>query len=56
VWFPFANEQNVFYTDIACANCGLEVCEEKAKQCINTIEPFDVVNKVKELLTGRNPN
>jgi len=56
VWFPFANEQNVFYTDIACANCGLEVCEEKAKQCINTIEPFDVVNKVKELLTGRNSN
>lgn len=56
VWFPFANEQNVFYTDIACANCGLEVCEEKAKQCINTIEPFEVVNKVKVLLAGRNSN
>ena len=53
VWFPFANEQNVFYTDIACANCGLEVCEEKAKQCINAIEPNDVVNKVREILSMR---
>jgi ADP-heptose:LPS heptosyltransferase len=50
VWFPFANEQNVFYTEIACSNCGLEVCEEKAKQCINAIEPSEVVNRVKEIL------
>ena len=56
VWFPFANEQNVFYTDIACANCGLEVCEEKAKQCINAIEPLDVVSKVKAILASGNLN
>ena len=52
VWFPFANERNVFYTDISCSGCGLEVCELKAKQCINAIQPLDVVSKVKEILAS----
>jgi heptosyltransferase-3 len=50
MWFPFANEHNIFYTDISCAGCGLEVCEVKAKECINSIQPLDVVNRVKEIL------
>ena len=44
VWFPFDNEKNVFYTDISCSGCELEVCEIKAKQCINLIQPIDVLN------------
>jgi len=52
VWFPFDNEENMFYTDISCSGCGLEVCEVKAKECINAIQPFDVVNKVKVILAA----
>jgi ADP-heptose:LPS heptosyltransferase len=51
VWFPFENENNVLYTDISCSGCELEVCEIKAKQCINQIQPIDVLNKVKSLLS-----
>jgi ADP-heptose:LPS heptosyltransferase len=51
VWFPFDNENNVLYTDISCSGCELEVCEIRAKQCINLIQPIDVLNKVKSILS-----
>jgi heptosyltransferase III len=53
VWFPFDNENNVLYTDISCSGCELDVCEVKAKQCINLIQPIDVLNKVKPLLSAQ---
>ena len=29
VWFPFGNEDNVFYNDVPCSNCKLSVCTEQ---------------------------
>jgi heptosyltransferase III len=53
VWFPVGNERNVFYTDIECRGCQLEVCIERDKKCIRSIQPSQVVRRTQEILGSR---
>lgn len=50
VWFPFGQENNVFYKDVSCAGCGLEVCEVEKMRCIRSIGVEEVLAKVLSLL------
>lgn len=51
VWFPLGNEAGVFYTDIDCRGCQLEVCVERQMKCIRSIEPKAVANRALALLS-----
>jgi len=53
IWFPFDNEENVFYTKVNCQGCGLEVCIEQKMRCIRSIEPKSVAQKVLQILSTR---
>jgi ADP-heptose:LPS heptosyltransferase len=51
-WFPFAQEKNVFYNDVPCRGCGLEVCIEKGQRCILEIEPRSVAQRAIGILAA----
>lgn len=51
VWFPFGNENNVFYNLVSCNNCQLSVCDANQMVCIRTISAKDVAERVHLLLT-----
>jgi len=36
-WFPIGEAHQLIYRDVACSNCRLQVCVERAKVCINSI-------------------
>jgi len=46
IWFPAGNEGNVFYNNVDCRGCGLEVCVEKQQRCIREISPTTVAVRV----------
>lgn len=50
VWFPFGSNSKVFYNQVECAGCGLEVCTEQAMRCIRGIAPETVANQATLLL------
>jgi len=52
IWFPFGQEHNVFYKDVPCRGCGLEVCVENKQRCVTEIVPADVVNRALEVLSS----
>jgi ADP-heptose:LPS heptosyltransferase len=56
VWFPFGNEENVFYNLVPCHNCRLSVCVEEQMVCIRTIRPIDVAERINFLLATTEPN
>jgi heptosyltransferase III len=49
IWYPYRNEDNVFYTKIHCAGCRRETCEDLKKECIRSIRPADVANRVRDI-------
>jgi ADP-heptose:LPS heptosyltransferase len=51
-WFPFAQEQNVFFRDVPCGGCELETCIEQAQRCLTEIAPRDVAARVVQMLRG----
>jgi ADP-heptose:LPS heptosyltransferase len=51
VWFPYGNEENVFYNNVQCSNCRLSVCEERKMICIKSISPSEVANRIKNILS-----
>lgn len=50
IWFPYSNEKNIIYTNIACSGCQLETCVEQEKKCIKSIRPNHVVDRIHNLL------
>jgi ADP-heptose:LPS heptosyltransferase len=50
VWFPFDQEQNVFYPTVACDGCRIDECLGRRIPCILSIEPSDVAQYVLEQL------
>lgn len=54
VWFPFGNEDHVFYKLVPCHNCRLSVCVENQKVCIRSISANDVAERVHSLLNDCN--
>jgi len=54
VWFPFGNEDNVFYNDVPCSNCNLSVCTEQKMVCIRSIQPTEVAERIQMLLLQSN--
>lgn len=55
VWFPFGNEKAIFYNNVSCSGCNLNVCIEYEMKCIRSIRPVDVAARIKELLL-KQPN
>ena len=51
VWFPFGNENNVFYNLVSCHNCQLSICDANQMVCIRTISANDVAERMHLLLT-----
>lgn len=53
VWFPYGNEENVFYRNVPCSNCKLSVCTEHQMICIYSIEPEEVAERIHQLLSAK---
>jgi len=62
IWFPYQHGAELFYHDVPCAGCGLEVCVVNQKKCILSIRPdaviaacrrkLDAANAMKPSMTG----
>jgi ADP-heptose:LPS heptosyltransferase len=50
VWFPYGEQHRVIYKDVDCKNCGLDLCIEREKKCINSISVEDVITQVHHVL------
>lgn len=50
VWFPFGQEHNVFYRDVPCRDCRLDMCHEHGQRCLREIDPADVAARINGLL------
>jgi heptosyltransferase III len=50
VWFPFGNEESVFYNNTPCSDCRLSVCIEQKMLCIYSIKPEEVQQRILSLL------
>jgi ADP-heptose:LPS heptosyltransferase len=53
IWFPFGNSDNIFYNNVDCRGCGLEVCVERQQRCIREIAPGTVARLARQLLDER---
>ena len=51
-WFPYGRGHTVFYKQIECAGCGLEVCVEFKKKCISSISVAEVSDSVISMLSA----
>ena len=51
VWFPYGNEENVFYNNVPCSNCRLDDCVENRMICIKSIQPIEVAKRIKKILS-----
>jgi ADP-heptose:LPS heptosyltransferase len=51
IWFPFGARSKVFYNQVECAGCGLEVCTAQAMRCIRAITPEAVASEAAYLLS-----
>jgi heptosyltransferase III len=51
-WFPYGKTHTVFYKRTACAGCGLDVCVEFAKQCINSVSAMEVASAVLRMVSA----
>ncbi len=56
IWFPFGNEDNVFYNNVPCSDCRLSVCIEKEMVCIRSIQPLVVATRIEKLLLNQAKN
>jgi heptosyltransferase III len=55
IWFPFGQEDKVFYRSVPCRGCRLDECIEYQKRCIEQIEPADVAGRaLAQLVTQPN--
>jgi ADP-heptose:LPS heptosyltransferase len=52
VWFPFAQEQNVFFPRVPCDGCRVDECLGRRTPCILTIRPSDVARCVVDNLAS----
>ena len=52
VWFPFGDPDNIFYNNVDCRGCGLEVCTERQQRCIREIAPATVARRASALLAA----
>lgn len=50
VWFPAGAGNEVVYHRVDCAGCGLEVCVEQRKKCIESITVEEVLDAVMRAL------
>jgi ADP-heptose:LPS heptosyltransferase len=53
IWFPYGNEDHVFYNQVSCYGCELDVCIEQQMKCIRSITPVAVAERVKLLVSRR---
>ena len=50
IWFPIGQEENVFYRNVPCRDCRLDVCTVNAKRCLTEIDPAEVAQRAAHLL------
>jgi len=50
LWFPIGQEGNVFYRNVPCRDCRLDVCTVNAKRCLTEIDPAEVAQRAAHLL------
>jgi len=50
IWFPHGQEAGVFYRDVPCAGCGLDVCTVAGHICMSDIRATDVAQRACEVL------
>jgi ADP-heptose:LPS heptosyltransferase len=55
IWFPTGNEGNIFYNNVDCRGCGLEVCIARQQRCIREISPAAVAVRVDAILNAASP-
>jgi heptosyltransferase-3 len=56
IWFPYGNEENVFYKLVPCHDCRLNVCVEREMICIRSIRPKDVAERAQSVLRRNAPD
>ena len=49
-WEPYGVERKIFRTDIDCEGCGLSECLVRKNECINTIQPAEVITACADIL------
>ena len=52
IWFPFGDHNEVFYNQLDCYNCGLNVCVERQMACIRQIQPIEVARRIDLMLNS----
>jgi ADP-heptose:LPS heptosyltransferase len=50
IWFPFGQEEGVFYRNVPCRDCRLDECLVYGKRCIREIHPGDVAERAMQRL------
>ncbi len=50
LWEPYGVERKIFRTDIDCEGCGLSECLVRKNECINTIQPAEVIAACGQIL------
>lgn len=49
-WYPQGKNDHVFFTPMVCQGCGLDVCEDREKECIRSITVGEVKAAAMKLL------
>ena len=52
-WFPIGEGHRLIYHDVACSNCRLQVCVERAKVCINSITVDEMFEAAVQAISQR---
>src|SRR5579863_10235870 len=52
-WFPIGKGHRPIYREVACSNCRLQVCVERAKVCINSITVEQMFQAATEAIRGK---
>jgi ADP-heptose:LPS heptosyltransferase len=55
IWFPFGQKENIFYNNVSCRGCGLEVCVKYQQRCIAEIAPLKVATRAFNVLVATGP-
>ncbi|MFM8315667.1 MAG: glycosyltransferase family 9 protein, partial [Deltaproteobacteria bacterium] len=50
-WYPLGEKHLIFRDDIDCAGCHFQTCDVRKLECLDFIQPQDVLNACSNLLT-----
>jgi len=56
IWFPYGDQHQVIYHKTECYNCGLDVCTQFDKKCINSISVDEAFEAALRVIAVKGPS